>query len=220
MEINKITNNSVGGGCGGAMPQTELRPIMRVEGLSVDFRMKTKAFGKADVLSAVRHATFDIVGGEIFGLVGESGCGKTTLANSLLGFVTPSAGTISFDGHTLTSKSPAKDWRQARKGMQIVFQSPYTSFNPRMEVWESVTEPLYIAGERDESVLRAKAQELITRVGMGADDINRNIFEFSGGQRQRLAIARALSNDPKFVVCDEPVSSLDVSYIRRYVICC
>ena len=185
--------------------------ILSTNELSVDFRIQNKVFGSPDILSAVSKVNLQIERGEIFGLVGESGCGKTTLANAILGFVKPTAGSVSFMGHTLTRTTSPKVWRQARRNMQMVFQDPYTSLDARMPVWQLVSEPLYINGERNEHVLRERAEELLLRVGLGRDDLDRHVFEFSGGQRQRIAIARALIGGAKFIVCDEPVSALDVS---------
>lgn len=185
--------------------------VCSVRDLSVDFKIKRKPFAKADNLSALRNINIEIQKGEIFGLVGESGCGKTTLANAILGFVPIKSGNIVINGITLNTSSKRKDWYSARSGIQMIFQDPYGSLNSRFEVWQLISEPMYIAGERSVSVLKDRAKELLEKVGLSVKDSERNIFEFSGGQRQRIAIARALSVNPYFIVCDEPTSALDVS---------
>lgn len=185
--------------------------ILKTNNLTVDFKVKNRLFGKADRLSAVHNANIEIRKGEIYGLVGESGCGKTTLANAILGFVPITSGSFEICGQTIDSKTKALRWREARKLMQTVFQDPYSSMNSRFTVWQIISEPLYIAGEHDERILRARSAELIEKVGLSLQDLDRYIFEFSGGQRQRIAIARALITNAKLIVCDEPTSALDVS---------
>ncbi len=185
--------------------------IVRTHELCVDFSIKNRAFGKPDTLSAVRNATLEIHKGETFGLVGESGCGKSTLAGSLVHFVPLTGGTIEMNGVTLDKKSGKSEWKTARKGVQMIFQDPFGSLNPRFQVWQLITEPMLLAGEDDEKLMRDRASELLAQVGLSSKDAERNIFEFSGGQRQRIAIARALSVNPEFIICDEPTSALDVS---------
>ncbi len=185
--------------------------ICKTNDLCVDFKIRRKAFGKPDILSAVRNVNLEIYKGETFGLVGESGCGKTTLANSLLNFAPISSGSIQMNSMNLTADSAKSDWIKARKGVQMIFQDPFGSLNQRFSVWQLISEPLLIAGEHDEKVLRDRSAELLDMVGLSFRDLERNVFEFSGGQRQRIAIARALSTNPSFVVCDEPTSALDVS---------
>ena len=185
--------------------------ICSVNNLSVDFKIKRKPFAKADYLSALKNVNIEVNKGDIFGLVGESGCGKTTLANAILGFVPIKGGSIEINGKTLDKTSKGKDWRAARRGVQMIFQDPYGSLNARFEVWQLITEPMFINGERSVSVLKDRAKELLEKVGLSKNDVERNVFEFSGGQRQRIAIARALSVNPYFIVCDEPTSALDVS---------
>ena len=185
--------------------------ILKTNNLTVDFKVKRSVFGKADRLSAVHGANIEIRRGEIYGLVGESGCGKTTLANALLGFVPITSGSFEFAGKTVDAHTSAAEWREVRRHMQTVFQDPYSSLNTRFTVWQRISEPLYIAGERDEKILRDRAAEMLTRVGLGLDDLDRYVFEFSGGQRQRIAIARALVTGAEFIICDEPTSALDVS---------
>jgi ABC-type oligopeptide transport system ATPase subunit len=185
--------------------------LLELKSLSVNFKIKNKLFARADILSAVNNVSFSINRGETFALVGESGCGKTTLANAILGFEPPANGEIIFNGVTLNGESSKKDWRKARTGMQAVFQDPFGSLNPRFDVKTIVCEPMFLRGLHDEKALIRAAAELLVKVGLGENDLYRNIFEFSGGQRQRIAIARALSTRPELIICDEPTSALDVS---------
>lgn len=185
--------------------------ILKTTDLSVDFKVKRKALGRADRLSAVHRANIEVRRGEIYGLVGESGCGKTTLANAILGFTPITSGSFTFLGHTVTANTKPGVWHDIRKHMQVIFQDPYSSVDPRLTVWQIVSEPLYIAGERDERVLKERSAELLEKVGLGKEDLERHTFEFSGGQKQRIAIARALITGAEFIVCDEPTTALDVS---------
>ena len=185
--------------------------IVKASDLCVDFDIRSRAFGKPDRLSAVRNANFEIRRGETFGLVGESGCGKSTLAGALAHFVPISSGELELNGVRLTKNSPKADWNKARHGVQMIFQDPFGSLNPRFQVWQLISEPMLLAGEDDEKLLYERAVELLGLVGLSEKDAGRNIFEFSGGQRQRIAIARALSVNPEFIICDEPTSALDVS---------
>lgn len=185
--------------------------LLKTNDLTVDFKIKKSLFGKPGRLSAVQNVNMEIKRGEIYGLVGESGCGKTTLANAILGFVPITSGSFECFGHKIDAKSSAAEWRDVRRHMQTVFQDPYSSLNSRFTVWQIISEPLYIAGERDERVLRERAAALIEKVGLSLQDLNRYVFEFSGGQRQRIAIARALITNAELIICDEPTSALDVS---------
>lgn len=185
--------------------------LLKTNDLTVDFKIKKSLFGKPGRLSAVQNANLEIKRGEIYGLVGESGCGKTTLANAILGFVPITSGSFECFGHKIDAKSSAAEWRDVRRHMQTVFQDPYSSLNSRFTVWQIISEPLYIAGERDERVLRERAAALIEKVGLSLQDLDRYVFEFSGGQRQRIAIARALITNAELIICDEPTSALDVS---------
>ncbi len=174
----------------------------------------TKHFGP---VRAVEEVSLQIEKGETVGLVGESGCGKSTLGRTVLRLYEPTAGTISFDGKDLTRLSQ-RALRPLRRNMQMIFQDPYASLNPRMSVGEAIAEPLEIhhlantRAERD-----ARVQELLERVGLRGDAAKRYPHEFSGGQRQRIGIARALACKPQFIVCDEPISALDVSIQAQIV---
>ncbi len=185
--------------------------ILKTNDLTVDFKIKKNVFGKPSRLSAVQKVNIEIKKGEIYGLVGESGCGKTTLANAILGFVPITSGSFEAFGHTVTNKTKASEWKDVRRHMQTVFQDPYSSLNTRLTVWQIISEPLYIRGERNEKVLKESAAALVEKVGLNLRDLDRYVFEFSGGQRQRIAIARALIADAELIICDEPTSALDVS---------
>jgi oligopeptide transport system ATP-binding protein len=189
--------------------------LVRAKGLSKHFSV-TRGWKKVAV-QAVSEIDLEIASGETLGLVGESGCGKSTLGRTLLRLVEPTAGTISFDGKDLT-KLTQRALRPLRRSMQMIFQDPYASLNPRMTVGAAIAEPLEIHGlaatkrERDERVLA-----LLAKVGLRADAAMRYPHEFSGGQRQRVGIARALAVKPRFIVCDEPISALDVSIQAQIV---
>ena len=181
--------------------------LLQVEGLKQHFPIKT-GFFKKTMLKAVDGVSFTIDKGETLGLVGESGCGKTTVGRSLLRLYKPTAGVIRFKGEEITDTNI----QGFRRQMQVVFQDPYSSLNPRMTVADIVGEPLDIhrlyktQKEREEKIVY-----LLQLVGLNSDHSRRYAHEFSGGQRQRIGIARALAVDPEFIVCDEPVSALDVS---------
>ena len=156
--------------------------IVRTHDLCVDFRIKSRAFGKPDILSAVRNASLEIRRGETFGLVGESGCGKSTLAGSLVHFVPLTGGTIEMNGVTLDKNSGKSDWKSARKGVQMIFQDPFGSLNPRFQVWQLISEPMLLAGEDDDKLMRERASELLEQVGLSSKDAERNIFESALGE--------------------------------------
>ena len=166
--------------------------------------------GSDDVVRAVDGVTFEIFKGETLGLVGESGCGKSTVGRCLLRLIEPTSGEISFEGRDVRALS-GKALRSVRAEMQIIFQDPYASLNPRLRVRDIVGEPLVIHGTGGREERRERVAELLRKVGLDPDYMNRYPHEFSGGQRQRLGIARALALNPKLIVADEPVSALDVS---------
>jgi peptide/nickel transport system ATP-binding protein len=159
---------------------------------------------------AVDGVSLDISAGETLGLVGESGSGKSTLGRLVLRLLEPTSGTVRFDGHDLLTASPS-GLRQIRRDMQIIFQDPFGSLDPRFRVEDIIAEPLVIHESLSKAARRARAGELLRAVGLDASALRRYPHEFSGGQRQRIGIARALALRPKFIVADEPVSALDVS---------
>ena len=186
--------------------------ILSVRNLNVAYPIEKSFFGKTKkVLNAVDDISFDVVRGETLGLVGESGCGKTTLGRALLRLVDSASGSVTFDGQRLDTLSP-KALRQLRPKMQIIFQDPYSSLNPRLTVGQAIMEPLSVyAKGTSTSRRREKVKELMSRVGLEPAWYDRYPHEFSGGQRQRVCIARALVLNPELVICDESVSALDVS---------
>jgi oligopeptide/dipeptide ABC transporter ATP-binding protein len=184
-------------------------PLIEVEHLTKEFPVKQGVFSRGkEVVHAVEDVTLSVNKGETLGIVGESGCGKSTTARLMVRLIDPTAGTIRFDGVDIT-KFSRHDMRPLRQQMQIIFQDPYSSLNPRKSVGQIVGEPFAI--HRTEKDVRSRVRELLSRVGLSPEHINRYPHEFSGGQRQRIGIARALALQPKLIVCDEPVSALDVS---------
>ncbi len=161
-------------------------------------------------IKAVDGVSFNIKKGETLGLVGESGCGKSTAGRAILQLYRPTGGTVIFHGTDLT-KLKGEDMRRMRRKVQMIFQDPYASLNPRMTVGDIIGEPIKVHGLRQGKEVRVRVQELLQLVGLNPYFINRYPHEFSGGQRQRIGVARALAVEPEFVVCDEPVSALDVS---------
>ena len=183
------------------------KTLVEVKNLKQYFPVKV-GFGKRVPLKAVDDVSFEVGEGETLGLVGESGCGKTTVGRTLLHLYKPTAGEVYFNGELVTDKNIM----HMRKNMQMVFQDPYSSLDPRMTVEDIIGEPLDVhnlCSNRKER--REKILSLMETVGLNAEHARRYAHEFSGGQRQRIGIARALAVDPKFIVCDEPVSALDVS---------
>jgi ABC-type oligopeptide transport system ATPase subunit len=187
-------------------------PLLEVRDLRVHFPIRRGLLFDHTVghVKAVDGVSFSIEPGRTLGLVGESGSGKSTTAYAVLQLVQPTAGTVRFDGHDLRELSGAK-LRRVRRQMQIVFQDPYASLNPRMTVGKIIGEPLQTHGIGNRRTRRATVAELLERVGFDPAYTNRYPHEFSGGQRQRIGIARALALNPKLIICDEPVSALDVS---------
>lgn len=187
-------------------------PLLKVEHLKTWFPLKKGIFNRVyDHVKAVDDVSLDVYPGETLGLVGESGCGKTTLGRSILRLVEPSEGKIIFEGKDVMSLS-GNDLREYRKHAQIVFQDPYSSLNPKMRIGDAIAEPMSVHGlEPDAKRRRDKVCELLTEVGLQPEHYQRYPHEFSGGQRQRICIARALAVRPKLIICDESVSALDVS---------
>lgn len=193
------------------------QPILEVNGLKKYFFSRKKRFGKeAGAVKAVDGVSFSMKDGETLGVVGESGCGKSTLVRTVLRLHEPTGGEVFYQGKNLAGYGK-EEMRQMRKELQIIFQDPYSSLNPRMTVRELIGAPLEVfrIGDKQEQLLRVA--EIMDKVGLPLEFMNRYPHEFSGGQRQRIVIARALVLNPRFVVCDEPVSALDVS-VRAQVL--
>ena len=187
------------------------KALVRVEHLNVFFPVRGGLpFEKKKPVEAVCDMTFEIRQGETFGLIGESGCGKTTLANAILGMRPPTSGKVFFKGQDLYALK-GKDFKALRRDMQMIFQDPFSSLNPRFDVLDIISEPMQIRGGFSEEEIEARTVELLEMVGLSKEDLHRHPSDFSGGQRQRIGIARAISLHPAFLVCDEPVSALDVS---------
>jgi peptide/nickel transport system ATP-binding protein len=187
-------------------------PLLSIRNLQTHFPIKKGLFGKVSgEVKAVDEVSFDVYPGETLGLVGESGCGKTTLGRSILRLVEPTGGEVIYNGTDIRSLD-AKQLRLFRKQMQLIFQDPYSSLNPRLTAGTAIQEPMTVHNlyandkERKEMVL-----QLLTKVGLKEEHYHRYPHQFSGGQRQRICIARALSLNPDFIICDESVSALDVS---------
>jgi peptide/nickel transport system ATP-binding protein len=193
-------------------------PLLQLDDVGRDFDVSRPWLNRVlegaprQLLRAVDEVSFDIRRGETLALVGESGCGKSTIARLIVGLHAPSRGRITFDGVVLADRARAARARAQRRRMQMIFQDPYASLNPRWRVRELVAEPLRVLGlARARSEIDARVAALLAQVGLTPDDGTKYPHEFSGGQRQRISIARALSGNPEFLVCDEPTSALDVS---------
>jgi peptide/nickel transport system ATP-binding protein len=187
-------------------------PLLQIKELCTWYPINKSLFGKAkDFVKAVDEVTFDVFPGETLGLVGESGCGKTTLGRSIIRLVKPTSGQIIFDGQDITALN-TRELRRMRRDVQIIFQDPYSALNPRLTVGNALMEPLQVHQLFDTNAERkAHVMNLLNRVDLKPEHFNRYPHEFSGGQRQRIVIARALALQPKFIICDESVSALDVS---------
>ena len=186
------------------------RPLIEVLDLKMYFPVNRGIFSrKHSVLKAVDGVSFSLQAGETFGLVGESGCGKTTVGRTLVRLYQPTGGEILFDGTDIAPLTE-KEVLPYRRRMQMIFQDPYASLNPRMTVASIIGEPMRLQGV-PEAEIKERVQELIGQVGLKSDHLSRYPHEFSGGQRQRIGIARSLATRPEFIVCDEPISALDVS---------
>ena len=199
-----------------AVPDTA--PLLQVEDVTKVFDVSKPWLNRVlegaprQLLTAVNHVSFDIARGETLSLVGESGCGKSTVARLICGLYAPSTGAIRFDGVDLATIARRSDMLAMRRRFQMIFQDPYASLNPRWRVQRIIAEPILshrLIGDR--KALATRVGELLTDVGLAPQDGEKYPHEFSGGQRQRISIARALSSNPEFLVCDEPTSALDVS---------
>jgi peptide/nickel transport system ATP-binding protein/oligopeptide transport system ATP-binding protein len=198
-------------------PNATTVPLLKVTDLKVHYPIRGGVFRRpAGAVKAVDGVSFAINSGETFALVGESGCGKSTTGYATLGMVRPTSGQVAFLGADMTRLDPSA-LRHAQRDMQIIFQDPYSSLDPKMSVGESIGEPLLVRGVLRGAKLGRRVEELLVLVGLQAQHASRYPHEFSGGQRQRIVIARALALQPKLIVCDEPVSALDVS-IRSQIL--
>ena len=241
-EINKEVSSSEKKNKSTVLPG---EPLVEIKNVSVDFPIKKPfPWSPKKCVQAVTNVSLVIKKGQTFGVVGESGCGKTTLANTTIGLVTPTKGEVLFKGKNmfaldkatvkeeldkmektqlhnkselrvqksiLRHKPTAREYSEMRRDMQMIFQDPFSSLSPRMEVLQIIGEPMMIRGGVTEEEVRNRILELLKLVGLDKKDLHRHASDFSGGQRQRLCIARALSLNPEYLVCDEPVSALDVS---------
>ncbi|GAB3057233.1 ABC transporter ATP-binding protein [Virgibacillus ainsalahensis] len=188
-----------------------LSPLLEVNGLKKYFDIKGGVFGrKVGEVKAVDDVSFTVMEGEILGIVGESGCGKSTAGKAILRLIEPTEGEVKFEDQNITTMTP-EELRKLRGNMQIIFQDPYASLNPRHTIEKIVGEPLLIHGNLSFKERKERVKELLEVVGLRTHHASRYPHQFSGGQRQRIGIARALANNPKLIVCDEPVSALDVS---------
>jgi oligopeptide/dipeptide ABC transporter ATP-binding protein len=196
---------------------TSARPLLSVRDLTKHFPIKKGVFGRAaGQVRAVDGVSFDVAPAETLAIVGESGCGKSTTGRAILRLIEPTSGTVTFDGKDVLALG-ATELRKLRRQMQIVFQDPFSSLNPRMSIGAIVREGLTIHRIAEGAAADARVKQLLDEVGLRPEYASRYPHEFSGGQRQRVGIARALSVEPSFIVCDEPVSALDVSVQAQVV---
>ena len=193
-------------------------PLLRVTGLKRYFDVSKPLLNRLlegkprMILKAVSGIDFEIIKGQTFALVGESGCGKSTVANLVVGLHPPTSGKIEFEGVDMAAVTNRAQMEKLRRRMAMIFQDPYASLNPRLKVFDIITEPMALNGAKTgKATMREKAQALLHRVGLGPEHLDRYPHQFSGGQRQRIGIARALSVEPELIIADEPVSALDVS---------
>ena len=198
-------------------PQSPLKPLVEVDDLAKVFDVSAPWLNRViegkprQFVHAVDGVSFSIQRGQTLALVGESGCGKSTVARLLVGLYAPTRGTVSFDGVDATAAFKSGTALALRRRMQMIFQDPYASLNPRWKVADIVGEPLHEHGLADKRELKGRVAQLLQSVGLAAGDVDKFPHQFSGGQRQRISIARALATEPEFLVCDEPTSALDVS---------
>ena len=191
---------------------SEKKPILQVKNLTKEFKLKSSKFGqKPSILHALNDVSLDVYEGETLGVIGESGCGKSTLGKCIVQLYRATSGAVEFNGEDVLKMNNA-ELHRIKRDIQMVFQDPFSSLDPRMTAGQLVEEPLIAHGIiKDKKERAAKALELLQTVGLDIQHVHRYPHEFSGGQRQRINIARALALNPKLIVCDEPVSALDVS---------
>lgn len=192
--------------------KTQIKELVQVRNLVKHFPVENSD----DVVQAIDDVSFDIFAGETLGLVGESGCGKSTVGRCILRLYEPTSGDVVFEGQNIIGL-PNREMQKLRREMQIIFQDPYASLNPRLNILSIVSEPLKIHGVGNKSERREKVADLLKKVGLDPNYMTRYPHEFSGGQRQRIGIARALALNPKLIIADEPVSALDVSVQAQVV---
>jgi peptide/nickel transport system ATP-binding protein len=200
----------------GADATVPATPILETVGLVKHFVARRRLFGMVDAVRAVDGVSLRVARGETLAIVGESGCGKSTLGRLMLRLIEPTAGAVLYEGEDITGFDDTR-MRLLRREMQIVFQDPFSSLNPRMTVGSIVGEPIWLAGEASAAERRDRIADLLATVGLRPDHAGRYPHEFSGGQRQRIGVARALASGPKLVIGDEPVSALDVSIQAQIV---